>query len=561
MDVDHEPRLGGVNVGAPGDTQRVPDDLPMENPYVGEFFVRDCYPVYYDLVIDALYEKDRWCVTITGAPGTGTSLFGAYFFERFRQERQGDDFTITVATTEKYGQIRAAFRSGRPVTKSAGDSPCKFLDESIEDAGNNVLLMIDGPPSYRPPHRRKFVCFTSPDEGWLHEVRKLEINATFYMPTWVPDELWAAATRLGYNMLNPPVTRAMIDDRFKTFGGVARECLAKSESFVRDQLEWLKATISDFANNEKSTITALTGTAAGKHRRLCHIVPVEDDPSRFKFQIASDFVALKLLDTISSAQFEKRRGLISALRGISERAAFRGYLFEIEAHEVLVRGGTIDVSRLTVDGIGQHRTFKCKKSEGFYFFQPTELSKATLKQSGPYHIPGVSDRETVDSFYYPCVEKHLLVTKNRILLFQMTVASRHPPSGKGIVTVLQSIGLLDTAIARPRAVVLVFVVPRSKEIKIERAQQIPWDITANSDSVDKLPIAGDATKRQLEANGIRTVGGDLRVAVRPQTPEREELANTQNLAPYKSILKKFDRRQESIGTMLMKIRQFVWEMP
>ncbi|KAE9313620.1 hypothetical protein PF008_g19684 [Phytophthora fragariae] len=451
--VDHEPRLGGVIVGAPGDTQRVPDDLPMENPYVGEFFVRDCYPVYYDLVIDALYEKDMWCVTVTGAPGTGTSLFGAYFFERFRQERQGDDFTITVATTEKYGQIRAAaFRSGRPVTKSAWDSPCRFLDEAIEDAGNDVLHMIDGPPSYRPPHPRKFVCFTSPDEGWLHEVRKLEINATFYMPTWVPDELWEAATRLGYNVLNPPVTRAMIDDRFKTFGGVA------------------------------------------------------------------------------------------------------------QAHEVLVRGGTIDVSRLTGDGIGQHRTFKCKKSQGFYFFQPTELSKATLKQSGPYHIRGVSDRETVDSFYYPCVEKHLLVMKNRILLFQMTVASRHPLSGKGIVTMLQSIGLLDTAIARPRAVVLVFVEPRSKEIKIERAQQIPWDITANSDSVDKLPIAGDATKRQLEANGIRTVG-DLRVAVRPQTPEREELANTQNLAPYKSILKKFDRRQESIGTMLMKIRQFVWEMP
>ncbi|KAE9339218.1 hypothetical protein PF008_g11677 [Phytophthora fragariae] len=305
----------------------------------------------------------------------------------------------------------------------------------------------------------------------------------------------------------------------------------------------------------------MTGTATGKHHRLCHLVPVRDDPSRFKIQIASDFVSLKLLEEISNAQFKKRSDFIrTLLRCIAEGSGFRGYLFELKAHEVLVRGGAIDVFSLEESGLGERRTFKCKKSEGFYFFQPTELSKATLKQSGPYHIPGVSNHESVDSFYYPYVEKRFLVTKNRILLFQMTVASRHPLSGKGIVTVLESIELLDTAIAHPRAVMLVFVVPRSEEIKIEHTQQIPWDETANSDSVDDLPIAGDAMKRELEADGIRTVG-DLRVAVRPQTPGQEESLNTHKLAACKSILKKFDQRQGSIGTMLMKIRQFVWEMP
>ncbi|KAE8988759.1 hypothetical protein PR002_g21660 [Phytophthora rubi] len=65
MDIvdEEEPRVGDIKVGAAGDTQRLPDSLPMEDSYLEkEFFVRDCYPVYYDLIINALYKQGMWCV-------------------------------------------------------------------------------------------------------------------------------------------------------------------------------------------------------------------------------------------------------------------------------------------------------------------------------------------------------------------------------------------------------------------------------------------------------------------------------------------------------------------
>ncbi|KAE9300268.1 hypothetical protein PR003_g22786 [Phytophthora rubi] len=63
MDIvdEEEPRVGDIKVGAAGDTQRLPDSLPMEDSYLEkEFFVRDCYPVYYDLIINALYKQGMW---------------------------------------------------------------------------------------------------------------------------------------------------------------------------------------------------------------------------------------------------------------------------------------------------------------------------------------------------------------------------------------------------------------------------------------------------------------------------------------------------------------------
>lgn len=67
----------------------------------------------------------------------------------------------------------------------------------------------------------------------------------------------------------------------------------------------------------------LKGDSAGTHdHHLCHLVPVPGESGCCDVQIASDFVSLKLLERISTAEFEERSKLIRYLRGISEEQPF-----------------------------------------------------------------------------------------------------------------------------------------------------------------------------------------------------------------------------------------------
>ncbi|KAE9350778.1 hypothetical protein PR003_g5209 [Phytophthora rubi] len=425
---------GGIKMVAPGETQRFPAFLPMQHPYEREkFFVRECYPIYYDLIMDKLYTKDKRCVVITGAPGTGKSLFYAYFFERFRQEEERQNFTIVTAAFASESKLTkvVAFKGkqNEPIGTSEWPLSSEFNESIWQVDGANTIRLYDGPPFVETPYPLKMVCFTSPKENWLYRFVKDTTVRTLCMPVWTPDELWRAATRLGYNSLSPPLTRAMIDDRFTNFGGVARECLELTEEVVQTRLELFEAVIKEMSP-EVATIMLKGDSAYNGRPRLCHLVPVRDDPWHFEVQIASEGISLKLLEKISTAEFEDRSKLIRCLRGISEEAASRGYLFELKVHELLVRGISIDTILLR-DGRGDQQpirqiTFHCEKSNDFNFFEPKTLSKATLS-SGPYHIPGVSNFESVDSFYYPYRGGGLFSFKRtRLLLFQMTVASRQP---------------------------------------------------------------------------------------------------------------------------------------
>lgn len=55
---------------ATSQTQTFPAELPQQYPYeLEEYYVRECYPTYYELNMCELFKNDKDCVTITGAPG------------------------------------------------------------------------------------------------------------------------------------------------------------------------------------------------------------------------------------------------------------------------------------------------------------------------------------------------------------------------------------------------------------------------------------------------------------------------------------------------------------
>ncbi|EEY58117.1 uncharacterized protein PITG_00730 [Phytophthora infestans T30-4] len=221
---------GGAAFGL---TEEFPPDLPMQYSYeMSKFYVRKCYQRYYDLVLQELFTRDKRtqcvCVTVTGSPGTGKSVFYGYFFNHFTREEQYRGFTIITASFTKYSDLQdiAVFENERKEPR--------------------IIYLYDGPPRISPKHQ-KMVCFTSPNERWLDSLYKDFSQTTLYMPLWDEDELFAAATSL---RIDSVITRAVIDKRIGLFGFVARECLSQRERFVEDRLILVQQTIEEMSTLE-----------------------------------------------------------------------------------------------------------------------------------------------------------------------------------------------------------------------------------------------------------------------------------------------------------------------
>ncbi|KAF4041134.1 hypothetical protein GN244_ATG06666 [Phytophthora infestans] len=530
--------------------------LPMENLYpISHFYVRDCYAEYYELILKTLYECNYKIVTVTGTPGIGKSVFYGYFFHRYKSK---PNLTIITAsfTTESKMKEAVVFRGGADCGSASGSSHQFIRDAQVAalKRKDEVLFLYDGPPDIEPKMPSKMVCFASPNEQWLSKVSKKEEACTLYMPLWDEGELIAAAASL-----KMPISPQKIEERFSIFGGVARCCLARNEKFVIARKRELE---SDIAGMDSQMVLdrLLKGILGGPtHHRMCHYIPKRDDPEDFDVRIASKFVSLRVLEKISSRAYTNRDLLLSYLEDISKVAAFRGHLLEIKAHEQLVRGGDVCAKCISFDREFTE-TFVCQESDDFYFFNSEDLSRETLRL-GPYHISRASNYESIDSFYYPiqCAsetpsrcEVAGFGSASNILLFQMTVSPRHPVDGKGIVSVLDSLELLDEALFNPNRVKLIFVVANDSQPSLARKQPIPWSPAADSNQVSIIKHIDDAKMKQLFDLEIKTVR-DLRRAVRGG-PTNSLLAECQ------ADLNAFDESQQLTERMLTSITQYVWEV-
>ncbi|KAG3112858.1 hypothetical protein PI124_g8655 [Phytophthora idaei] len=63
-----------------GFTEELPPLLFVHQYRNGNFSVRECYEKYYQFVKKMLLVNREKCVTVTGTPGIGKSVFYAYFF-------------------------------------------------------------------------------------------------------------------------------------------------------------------------------------------------------------------------------------------------------------------------------------------------------------------------------------------------------------------------------------------------------------------------------------------------------------------------------------------------
>ncbi|KAL3669155.1 hypothetical protein V7S43_005539 [Phytophthora oleae] len=227
---------------------------------------------------------------------------------------------------------------------------------------------------------------------------------------------------------------------------------------------------------------------------MCHYQPKVDDPESYDVQIASTFVSRLVLEKLTARDFKKRADLLRLLQGTPNGAAFCGLLFEMKAHEQLVRGGGINTQCLSEMEMPMKR-FQLNKSKEFCFFDHKQLSSATLQERSPYHISRATNFESVDSFY--CPRRPKFPTKRKLLIFEMTVALKNPAKGMGIVALLRAVGWLDKALEGPTRVALIFVCVDDSETDMKHKQRVQWAPAADGESVNVISSFDDTNTTAL----------------------------------------------------------------
>ena len=208
----------------PVEVQSVQYQLPMPYEFLeSTFYVRDCYPKYYDLVKDLLANPRTDYISLTGTPGIGKSIFYVYFFQRYRKANPN----VTIVT--------ASFSKNRKLKKCLVFAPdaregVKYKD--IPDIENSLHL-YDGPPEIKPA-RNKMGCFTSPNYEWLDEMLKVPNHISLYLPKWTLEELWEAK-----ELLELELHYDTIEERYLFFGGSARYCLTLGDVFYNNAVKFL----------------------------------------------------------------------------------------------------------------------------------------------------------------------------------------------------------------------------------------------------------------------------------------------------------------------------------
>ncbi|KAG1713174.1 hypothetical protein DVH05_028504 [Phytophthora capsici] len=353
-ELEEKPRSPPMDADEVGSTLEVMENLgelpslPFANDYdLGpKYYNRVCYDEYYTLVKDMLGNEEG-CVTVTGTPGIGKSIFYAYFFQRLQKEKKGKNTWIIAAAYRK-DKLKCAF-----VYKDSADDPELIVTGTTIDAyviaaykeKKRLILLSDGPPE-RLWGATQMVVFTSPNDSWLRSVRK--DNCTLYMPLWTLAELQEAAEMLVLQGRDgSDITDEMIEERFYTFGGVARECFYRTEDLVKKKRNDLVEKIGEISSLKE----VRTLLKAKKNEGVCHgILQFEaEHGERTATSLASPFVVEELGKRMLEIVGGKREEIIQSFQNIPEGAALAEWTFKVGVHETLGRGCKLQLRPLPSD--------------------------------------------------------------------------------------------------------------------------------------------------------------------------------------------------------------------
>ena len=449
--------------GEPSDLRPLPMSHPFRYP---RFYVRPCYPVYYDLLVSYLAQVKPACTTLTGTPGIGKSLFYVYFVNRYIQTH--DRFSLVVSAFEKNSEHLGS------MTFHKSDSASAMTVEAnlgLIPKLDNALYICDGPPP--AVYAKNMIVFTSPNRNWLRIVRGYEGYSTIYFPPWDKTELEEAIGVLpefGVDM-------STLHARYDGFGGVARYCLGSNRTAIEGK-QLLREKIESLSRMS-DVVHWLNDESGGelKHR-LIHYWPIiytEYDPFVLYYRkaICSDSTAEFILDSLAEKRELDRVELLRLVQGITDLGVFYGRSFERLCHDDLGKSGSFKVFCIDIKG----------KIPAERIVIPPMCYHATP--------PGT---ESIDGLVHLSNEKVLI-------LFQVTVSKRHPVKANGILRKMEEMGLLDQFISGDLKVKLVFVLDKGTYTR----QNIETDNATWDSAIERIPGLRTEWIRQLNSAGITSV--------------------------------------------------------
>jgi hypothetical protein len=478
------------------------EDPPLSCEYdCPTFYIRECYHIYYDLMLLCLNSDKYDFLTIVGTPGTGKSLFYVYVVHRYRYEHP--EATIVTASFNKAQQMIECwiYQPGQKAYE------CKTIP-IIEGA----LYLYDGPPSIRPK-RQKMVCFSCPNHVWLDLYFKDKRHTRLWFPAWTLEELLDAN-----EVCELDLSEETIANRFNFFGGSARYCLSTDEQYVEEGRAKLRSKTSAVDSVYELSLCLKDGPYRDVlSHQIFHLYPEISEKFPFVNAIPSTWACSKEVDTlIRGSILGKSRAnyneMIRLMCEVPELARINGILFEKFVHEVMEKGGIFPMRRLDAEAIVNNT---CHIPTGVY----------ERTNTGCESVDGVA------------------VVNDAVMLFQATVARKHPVNAHGICQQLKKIGKFESFInGTVKEVFLIFLIP-PKSIDFKK-QQIILDPLLNDESnIRDIKRMRYTWRQDLVNENVRTVG-DLR-----------NLVNDDKYAPY---LEDFDSRNENArhNEKILAIRQY-----
>jgi hypothetical protein len=481
-----------VDTGEPVFCQDILPELPMTEPHrLTKFYVRECYDAYYQLVLCLMQGEDVKvtldgpnnnvmkleklntiseykfdCITVTGTPGIGKSMFYQYFFQRFRQEHPGQ--TIVTAAFSR-GRILKQCREFR------GNS-MQWIEHSTIPKSPGALYLYDGPPEIAPA-RQKMVCFTSPDFDWLNSMRTDAAHESIRMPVWTLEELELARDTLKLDYLSSE----MLEDRYEFFGGSARYCLEEHFHIVSlEKSQLLDGTKEIDSFDQMVSLLTLDTPKPTLAHAIFHFKPeVLTESHRPVFYLmffCSKQIAEKVFTNIKDHSEQKRGGFLDWLSHRWDIDTFRGWLFEYLAHEDL----------------------KIEKDFDLKAMNSTYTDLVLRIPNGHYVMPKYRNIAAVDAHY-------LDNAHSRLFLFQMSLNENHPVTAYGLANYIKREVGFTLEQASHLEICLVFVIP-TEILDVFSEQKIESETCpADTDSVQRLRGLDARSVKMLELQNIRTV--------------------------------------------------------
>ena len=422
-------------------------------------FVRKEYIEIFDLIKE-WFEKNSAGEFVTtgtalvrGSSGVGKSAFLQYLLARIK------DAVKNVLVVRGSAENSAERTFLHLSTNWLGWKTAVYLASKLEARMVEKYCewtLVDG-CDWEPYSRNCTVGAASPSTPW--KGFRLQFNLLqICMPPWSLDQLELC------RQLSPQRRRKIDEDtlqeNYRLVGGIARWALGTTA----DALDQVDSAVKGVNFSLVQSVMATQHATKNDEKELVHRLVLwtvgRDGNGRWLFEISSqnpihyslltNFVGKKLSEKAATLTIQKRKALISELKEEGAASAYRGVIFEADAIDRLVRGGSftlhkcsnVDDQSISLTLTNTVSRFPMKSLESLDVFNATNRIV----------VPDARNFESVDAFLVI-----LNPPKKEVLLFQTTVGKSHPTKYDGVKQVMDKIRekLKDKTISCK----LVFVVP------------------------------------------------------------------------------------------------------